>query len=150
MVEKFIYLGRRRGGDSPKSLVCSTVFYSELGIKSKPKGNPYLGVMLPYTPLHHLLFAQMNGIPLVMTSGNRSHEPIAYLDDDAVDATEIDEILALRILTLGDEEKNQLRSGDERTRQILERTENLSEDHFRKLHGAIRGLRPLEHAGSKH
>ncbi len=46
--------------------------------------NPYLGVMLPYTPLHHLLLRAVGGIPLVMTSGNRSDEPIAYRDDEAV------------------------------------------------------------------
>jgi hydrogenase maturation protein HypF len=45
--------------------------------------NPYLGVMLPYTPLHHLLLRAVDGSPLVMTSGNRSDEPIAYLDDEA-------------------------------------------------------------------
>jgi len=41
--------------------------------------------MLPYTPLHHLLFEQTGGLPLVMTSGNRSDEPIAYENDEAVE-----------------------------------------------------------------
>lgn len=44
-------------------------------------GNPRLGVMLPYTPLHHLLMRAVGGVPLVMTSGNRSDEPIVYGDD---------------------------------------------------------------------
>ncbi len=45
--------------------------------------NPNLGVMLPYAPLHHLLFAVGSPSPLVLTSANRSAEPIAYRDDDA-------------------------------------------------------------------
>jgi hydrogenase maturation protein HypF len=44
-------------------------------------GNRQLGLMLPYTPVHHLLLAEV-GAPLVMTSGNLSEEPIAYRDDD--------------------------------------------------------------------
>jgi hydrogenase maturation protein HypF len=46
--------------------------------------NRELGVMLPYTPLHHLLFACGAPDVLVMTSANRSSEPMAYDDDDAV------------------------------------------------------------------
>ncbi len=63
---------------------------------------------------------------------------------DLFDGTEIDEILALRILTMTDAEKLEVRNGDDRARQILERTEMLSPEHFQKLHGALRGLRISE------
>jgi hydrogenase maturation protein HypF len=43
----------------------------------------YLGVMLPYTPMHHLLLRE-SGLPLVMTSGNISEEPICKDNDEAV------------------------------------------------------------------
>jgi hydrogenase maturation protein HypF len=46
-------------------------------------GNRSLGLMLPYTPLHHLLAADF-GRPFVLTSGNVSDEPIAYQDEDAL------------------------------------------------------------------
>jgi hydrogenase maturation protein HypF len=45
--------------------------------------NSYLGVMLPYTPVHHLLFAAGAPEVLVMTSANRSSEPLAYRDEEA-------------------------------------------------------------------
>lgn len=47
-------------------------------------GNPNLGVMLPYTPLHHLIMRQ-SGRPLVATSGNRSDEPICIDNQEALD-----------------------------------------------------------------
>jgi hydrogenase maturation protein HypF len=50
--------------------------------KSVAPGAPELGVMLPYSPLHHVLLADV-GATLVLTSGNVSDEPIAYRDDDA-------------------------------------------------------------------
>lgn len=54
-------------------------------------GTPHVGIMAPYTPLHHLLFAAVPGSPtppptaIVLTSGNRSEEPICYDDADARD-----------------------------------------------------------------
>ncbi len=58
------------------------------------------------------------------------------------DSTEIDEILSLRILTLTDEEKREMWRSDDRTREILERTENMPDEQFMKLHGVLRGLTP--------
>src|SRR5664279_5362495 len=46
-------------------------------------GNPYLGVMLPYTPLHHLLMQEL-GMPVVATSGNVSDEPICIHEQEAI------------------------------------------------------------------
>jgi hydrogenase maturation protease len=67
---------------------------------------------------------------------------------DLFDGTEIDEILSLRILTLTDEEKREIRHSDDRARQILERTEAMPIEQFMKLHGAVRGLRPLKEDAS--
>jgi hydrogenase maturation protein HypF len=50
-------------------------------------GLAWLGIMLPYTPLHHLLLAGA-GKPLVMTSGNISDEPLVYCNADAVSRLE--------------------------------------------------------------
>jgi hydrogenase maturation protein HypF len=67
--ERPIVIARRRGGARVAPAVA-------------PRSRD-LGVMLPYTPLHHLLLADA-GVPLVMTSANVSDEPIAYLDDEAL------------------------------------------------------------------
>jgi hydrogenase maturation protein HypF len=68
--ERPIVIARRRPGAAVASAVAP--------------GSPDLGVMLPYTPLHHLLLHDC-GAPLVMTSGNVSDEPIAYEDGDALE-----------------------------------------------------------------
>jgi len=66
---------------SPESpIVLLTGKNCELAPSVAP-GNPYLGLMLPYTPLHHILMREV-GIPLVATSGNRKDEPIC-IDEHA-------------------------------------------------------------------
>ena len=69
--ESPIVLLRRREGSSTSALAPSIA----------PR-NPYLGVMLPYTPLHHLLLAEL-GFPVVATSGNISDEPICTDEHEA-------------------------------------------------------------------
>ena len=65
-----------------RPIVLATAKVDLIGIA--PDNNE-LGLMLPYTPLHHLLFAAGAPGVLVMTSANRSNEPIAYEDEDAID-----------------------------------------------------------------
>jgi hypothetical protein len=62
---------------------------------------------------------------------------------DFYDGTEIDELLTLRVMTMTDQEKQEMRLVDERARQILERTETLSSERLMKLHGAVRSLQRL-------
>lgn len=57
------------------------------------------------------------------------------------DGTEIDEILTLRIMTLTDEEKREMRGADDRARQILERTETLPVEQLMKMHGAMKSVK---------
>ncbi len=64
-----IVLLRRTGGDIAENVA---------------PGNPYLGVMLPYTPLHHLLLHELN-FPVVATSGNLSGEPICTDEYEALE-----------------------------------------------------------------
>jgi hydrogenase maturation protein HypF len=47
-------------------------------------GNPYIGAMLPYTPLHHLLMKDL-GFPVVATSGNLSEEPICTSETEVLE-----------------------------------------------------------------
>jgi hypothetical protein len=61
---------------------------------------------------------------------------------DLFDATEIDEILTLRILTLTDDEKRSMAALDDRGRALLERTEALAREQLMGLHGTLRAVHP--------
>jgi len=65
-------------------------------------------------------------------------------DGDFHDGCEIDEILALRVLTLTDEEKAEARGTDPRARAIIDRCDNMEEGSWDKLHGTMRDIRTLE------
>jgi len=61
---------------------------------------------------------------------------------DLFDATEIDEILSLRTLALTDEEKAEARATDPRAAAVIDRVDNMPEELWSRLHGAVRSLRP--------
>ena len=61
---------------------------------------------------------------------------------DFCDATEIDEILALRVLTLTDEEKAEARGTDRRAAAIVDRCDDMPPEVWERLHGAVRSIGP--------
>src|SRR5271166_4852771 len=68
--------------ESPIALLRHRMLPLPLGASVAP-GNPCYGVMLPYSPLHHLLMREL-GFPVVATSGNLSDEPIAIDEREAL------------------------------------------------------------------
>jgi hypothetical protein len=98
-----------------------------------------------------------DGLHPVLVSAGGGHDlvlgaPIILSDYPAVapesggdffDAAEIDEILALRVLTLTEDEKRAARSTDPRAAGILDRCEAMSPEAFAQLHGTVRSLRDL-------
>lgn len=70
--------------ESPIVLLSRKRGNSRLSIASNvAPHNPYLGVMLPYTPLHHILMKEL-AIPIIATSGNLSEEPICIDEQEAL------------------------------------------------------------------
>jgi hypothetical protein len=63
--------------------------------------------------------------------------------NDFFDATEMDEMLTLRVVTLTDGEKDEMRLADDHVRDLLQRTEQNAREQLTKTHGTIRGLRPI-------
>jgi len=72
--ESPIVLLRKKNSGAGEGMVCA----AEIA-----PGNPNLGIMLPYTPLHHLLLRELN-IPVVATSGNISEEPMVIDENQAI------------------------------------------------------------------
>ena len=62
---------------------------------------------------------------------------------DLFDGGEIDQMLVLNILALTDEEKAEMRASDPRAREILERTESLTDEQLMRLHGRLTDLRQV-------
>jgi len=63
---------------------------------------------------------------------------------DFFDGTEMDEMLTLRVMTLTDEEKREMRGTDDRVRSLLERTEQTAREQLTRTHGTIRSLRQID------
>ena len=117
------------------------------------RGGAFISLLDPPEPLREIAGSLRNigTYPvLVGAEGERDamlSSPIILYDypqiapesaGDLFDGTEIDEMLTLRILTLTDEEKREMRDGDERARRILERIESLPAEQLMKLHGTVR------------
>jgi hypothetical protein len=137
-------------GDDIRRSMLST--HTVLGVR----GGAFVSLMDPPPEYREAAKACRNvGTWPVLAGGEGEHDtvlssPIILYDypqvapespGDLFDGAEIDELLTLRILTLSDREKAEIRSGGARAREVLERAESLPPDHLFKLHGAIRGLR---------
>ena len=81
----FVSEQERRLLTSPESpiVLLEKRFDNDLLCEEIAPGNPYIGAMLPYTPLHSLLLSEI-GFPVVATSGNLSDEPICIDDHEAL------------------------------------------------------------------
>ncbi len=105
-------------------------------------GAPELGVMLPYSPLHHLLLADV-GETLVMTSANVSDEPIAFVDDDA-----LERLRGIADLFLVHDRPIQTRTDDSVVR-LVAASERPRHALLRRSRGYVPASIPLPGAGTR-
>jgi len=63
---------------------------------------------------------------------------------DFFDGTEMDEMLTLRVMTMTDQEKDEVRGSGDHVRELLQRTEASAREQLTRTHGTIRGMRPVE------
>lgn len=143
-----------RAGPRDEALLCTlAATHTLMGIE----GGEFVSLLDPPDDLRHAAAACRNeGTFPVLAGPDGARDvmlssPIILYDyprtavespGDLFDATEIDEILTLRILTLTDEEKRAVRETDARARALLERTEALSARDLERLHGALRDAPP--------
>jgi hydrogenase maturation protein HypF len=105
--------------------------------------SPELGVMLPYSPLHHLLLAGV-GATLVMTSGNVSDEPIAYRDEDA-----LERLRDVADLFLGHDRPIETRTDDSVLRVATTVPGTRRSAFLRRSRGYVPGGLPLPDGGTE-
>jgi len=63
---------------------------------------------------------------------------------DFFDGTEMDEMLTLRVMTLSEDERDQMRAGNDHVRSLLQRTEASAREQLARTHGTIRSMRPVD------
>ena len=128
----------RRGADRPKSLI---VLWLAGGPSQLETWDPHPGTVIG---------GETKAIDTTISGAQFAADYPQVAPEspgDLFDATEIDEILSLRLLTLTDEEKRLVDATDDRARAVLERTESLGPEHLARLHGAVRGLREAQASG---
>ncbi len=95
IVEKYCYLNEKEG-ELLTSQIKPIVFLKPKKhnfLKSIRMDSPYLGVMLPYAPLHLLIFYFSNLEFIVATSANETERPLIYRDQDAIQFQGVDKVL---------------------------------------------------------
>jgi hypothetical protein len=147
-----------RASKRDEALLCSLVStHSILGVE----GGEFVSLLEPSAHLSQFASACENVGTWPVLAGEEGQQnlmlssPIILYDYPQIapespgalfDGTEIDEILALRIMTLTDAEKLEIAGGDERTRRILETTGNMPPEQFMKLHGVLRPSAGMDHS----
>ncbi len=141
----------RRDEALPHSLVSAHVL---LGVT----GGEFVSLLDPQEPYSEETKGCINSGVFPVLAGQESDRSIMFLSPiilydypkiapesagDFFDGTEMDEMLTLRVLTLTDEEKQEMRNGDARARRIIERTEALTGDEMLKAHGIVRSMREI-------
>ena len=141
-------LGRELLCSRERPIVLSTRREHGALAPSLAPGVPELGVMLPYTPLHHLLlrdFAETGaGTSLVMTSGNVSDEPIVFRDEEL-----LDRLAGIADLILAHDRPIQTRTDDSVVRAIARPGRSERQSFVRRSRGYVPASIPLPDVGEQ-